>query len=195
MAQPTSTTDRREQLVQAAITVLRERGVAACTARTVAAASPLTKSSLHYYFDDVDEVVDIAMARLMQDFIGRIQTAASAAADPVTALWSAAETYLRLGGSHPGRIPLLWFEYQVVAVRSGRTATVREITEQGAVVWEQLVAATGVDRAVGKSRALYAALIGSVVEQSLDPRPVPDVLEEIAAAFALPAPSDLGTAS
>lgn len=181
-----SAIDRKEQLVAAATKVLKERGVAACTARTIADASPLTKSSVHYYFEDVDELVDVAMSRLMDEFVERISAAAASAADPVTALWAAAETYLELGTSVPGRIPLLWFEYQVAAVRRGRIDVVKQIIEHGAAMWEQLVTATGVADAPARGRALFAALIGSIIEQSYEPRPVGDVLAEIADALSIP---------
>jgi AcrR family transcriptional regulator len=185
-----SAIDRKEQLVAAATKVLMERGVAACTARTIADASPLSKSSVHYYFDDVDELVDVAMTRLMDEFIDRIEEAASAAADPVAALWAAAKTYLELGTSHPGRIPLLWFEYQVAAVRRGRIDVLKAIIEHGATMWERFVTATGVADATARGRALFAALIGSIVEQSYEPRPVSDVLDEIADALSIPRTSE-----
>jgi DNA-binding transcriptional regulator YbjK len=45
---------------EAVLTVLARDGLAGCTARAVAEASPLTKSALHYYFSDMDKIIDQA---------------------------------------------------------------------------------------------------------------------------------------
>lgn len=84
------------------MTVLRRGGLGACTAPAIADASPLTKSALHYYFADTDEIVDVAFRRLMEQFLERVQDAAAAAPDPLSTLWAATETYLRLGSGPPG---------------------------------------------------------------------------------------------
>ena len=49
---------KRQQIVEAARRVLAEQGLAACSVRAIADASPLTKSAIHYYFADINELVD-----------------------------------------------------------------------------------------------------------------------------------------
>lgn len=179
---------RREELVKAAVEVLRIEGVAACTARAIADASPLTKSALHYYFDDVAAIVDLAFARLMDQFFDRVDKAAADATDPVDALWAAAATYLRLGADRPDghRVPMLWFDYHVWAMRRGDVATAARITERTAELFAQLVEATGVSDPGPKADALFSALIGTVVRHSLDHRPAEAVLDQLAVAAGLP---------
>jgi len=188
----TSRAEKREQIVQAAVEVLRTEGVAACTARRIADASPLTKSSLHYYFEDVQQVVDLAMARLMNEYIARISGAAAAASDPLAAFWAAVETFLVLGTSHPRRIPMLWFEYVITAVRRGRTELIRQIIVTGREVFEELVAATGADDPGPRARVVVAVLAGVVYEQSIRPRDLGEVLEDLSTAIGIPLPEREG---
>jgi DNA-binding transcriptional regulator YbjK len=55
--------DKQRQIIEAARRVLARDGLAGCTARAVARASPLTKSAMHYYFRDIDDVVDQAVVQ------------------------------------------------------------------------------------------------------------------------------------
>lgn len=183
---------RREAIVTAAVEVLRTQGVAACTVRAIASVGPLTKSSLHYYFDDVDEIVDLAFRRLMEQFIDRVEKAAGDAADPTDALWSAAATYLRLGADRPDsrRVPMLWFDYQVASTRRGDTTTALALTERARSLFARLVAATGATDAVARGGALFAALAGTLAFETMavEPRPTEEALAELAIALQLPAP-------
>ncbi|MCC6435551.1 MAG: TetR family transcriptional regulator [Acidimicrobiales bacterium] len=179
---------RREELIRAAMTVLRRGGLGACTARAIADASPLTKSALHYYFADTDEIVDVAFRRLMEQFLERVQDAAAAAPDPLSALWAATETYLRLGSDRPDRVPMFWFEMQTMAVREHRAETVTELTVRAERFFTNLVAATGMPNAEALGSTWISALVGFVVRQAMLPRPPGELLEELSAAMAVPLP-------
>ncbi|MCP3856698.1 MAG: TetR family transcriptional regulator [Actinomycetia bacterium] len=179
---------KRQALVDAAIHVLWHDGVEACTARAIADASPLTKSALHYYFDDVDEILDLAFRHLMDEYISRFQKAAIDAPDPVTALWGAVEQYVAHGAERPGRAPLLWFDYHVHSLRRGETATAAELTLRTQRFFEELVEATGVANGTERGRVLFAALIGQVVVGSLEPRDLDASVAELGASLGLPSP-------
>jgi len=179
---------RREELIRAAMAVLRRNGLQACTARAIAEASPLTKSALHYYFADTNEIVDVAFRRLMEQFLQRVQDAAAAAPDPLAALWAATETYLRLGSDRPDRVPMFWFEMQTAAVREHRLETVTELTVRAERFFSNLVAATGMPNADAVGATWIATLVGFVVRQAMLPRPVPELLDELSAAMAVPLP-------
>jgi AcrR family transcriptional regulator len=179
---------RREELIRAAMQVLRTGGMAACTARAIADASPLTKSALHYYFADTSEIIDVAFRRLMEQFLERVQDAAAVAPDPLSALWAATETYLRLGADRPDRVPMFWFEMQTVAVREHRAETVTELSLRAERFFTNLVAATGMPNAEALGSAWLSALVGAIVRLAMLPRPVDRLLEELSAAFAVPLP-------
>lgn len=172
----------------AAAEVLRTQGVAACTARAIAQASPLTKSALHYYFEDIDEVVDLAFRRLMEQYLARIEKAAADAGGPVEALWAATEAYLRFGADRPtGRAPMLWFEYRVASARRGDSRTVNELSDRAEAVFARLVEATGVPHAAARGGALFAALGGSLARDQLrDDADRRALLDQLAVALDLP---------
>jgi AcrR family transcriptional regulator len=189
-ARPTAD-ERRDAIVDAAAEVLRTQGVAACTARSIAAASPLTKSAIHYYFSDVDEIVDAAFRRLMEAYLARIERAAADAAAPL-AWWQAAHAYLTYGvdrGDRSDRVPLLWFDYQVTRARHGRTGTSAELTDRTVALFHRLVADAGVDDAAARAEALFSALVGQIVRASMHAVDVDAVLGELATALGLPAPA------
>jgi DNA-binding transcriptional regulator YbjK len=180
---------RRDSIVDAAVTVLRSAGVAACTARSIAAASPLTKSAIHYYFSDVDEIVDEAFRRLMEAYLARIDHAAAEVDDPATAWWAAARAYLTYGMDRGGdRVPLLWFDYQVARSRRGDTTTSTELTDRTVALFHDLVARTGVTDPRARADVLFSALVGQIVRASMHPLDVDGTLRELASALGLPAP-------
>ncbi len=182
---------KREALVEAAARVLRRDGLGGCTARAIAEESPLTKSALHYYFDDVDEIVDLAFRRLMDDYFARIEAAAEAESDPVQALWSAARAYLRLGGERPGKAPLLWFEVHLEASRRGELRSVREITDRGLAYFTRLSRRAGAEEPERRASTFFASLIGALVRQSAHALDTEAFLRDAALAMALPAPRPL----
>ncbi|MCP5027480.1 MAG: TetR family transcriptional regulator [Actinomycetia bacterium] len=179
---------KRQALVDAAIHVLWHEGVEACTARAIADASPLTKSALHYYFDDVDEILDLAFRHLMDEYMSRFQKAAIDAPDPVGAVWAAIDQYLTHGAERPGRAPLLWFDYHVHSLRRGETVMAAELTLRSQRFFEELVAATGVENGTQRGRILFSALIGQVVVGSLEPRSSAEDIADLAASLGLPLP-------
>jgi len=54
---------RRSLIVDAAVDTLRREGIAGCTVRAIAATTPLTKGTIHYYVSDVREIVNAAYLR------------------------------------------------------------------------------------------------------------------------------------
>src|SRR5690348_7536488 len=84
---------KRAQIIDAAKEVLATQGLAACTARAVADASPLTKSAIHYYFHDIDEIVDEAMAGHVDAMLTNLRHVADQA-EPDERLWRVVEAYL-----------------------------------------------------------------------------------------------------
>ena len=186
---------RRRAIIEAAAEVLRTRGLSACTARSIAGAGPLTKSALHYYFDDIDEVIDLAFRSLMDSFYERLAAIAAEALTAQEALWSTARAYLHLGTDRPGsgghRVPMLWFEMQVAATRAGNLDTVRAITERVLQLFVHLVADTGTARPTQTGTALMNALIGIVVRADMDEIDLDAELCAVAALLGLfpPAPA------
>jgi AcrR family transcriptional regulator len=107
---------RQQQIIDAARDVLAREGLAGCTARSVADASPLTKSAVHYYFRDSEEIIDRAMSAHLDAMLASLRQVAAAEADPVRRLWRVVDAYLDVfaGNPHAAR---LWFEYWIALSR------------------------------------------------------------------------------
>jgi AcrR family transcriptional regulator len=110
---------RRGEIVDAAADVLRTSGVAAATVRGIAERAGLSKGAVHYYFDDAQELVELAFAQLAHTFHEHIRREAGTLDDPQQALWHAIVSYVTPWDAHSS-MTLLWCEYYVASVRAGR---------------------------------------------------------------------------
>ncbi len=161
---------RREHIIEATMRVLRSRGLAGCTSRAIAESGGLSKSALHYYFRDTEEIVEVAFRRLMGRFFERVKAAADSASEPLAALRAAASTYLHLGSSrHSSQVPMLWFEVQLAASRCGDTATVHELTERMIGLFGELVGGCGAPDPVDRARILLGSLVGILARDAMSP--------------------------
>src|SRR5262245_36841421 len=109
---------RRALIVQAAVETLKREGIAGCTVRAIADATPFTKGTIHYYFGDVREIVNTAYLQLTNDYVASVDAVAGEAGRPTTAFWRAVGSYVEGFRGHR-RMGLLWFEYSSWAVRNG----------------------------------------------------------------------------
>ena len=169
---------KREQIIDAAKQVLARDGLGACTARAVADASPLTKSAVHYYFDDIHQIVDIAMREHVTTMLAGLRRAAEGESDPAEKLWAVVDAYLATFAAQPNAA-FLWFEYWIDAGRrnsadaiAGTVADIRELLGE-------LVAQLPVDDLVVTTDALLSWLLGTVVQQQVRPRPRAQLRSEL----------------
>jgi AcrR family transcriptional regulator len=166
---------KRAQIVEAAKEVLATQGLAACTARSVADASPLTKSAIHYYFHDVDEIVDEAMAAHVDAMLVNLRRAAESASGE--RLWRVVEAYLETFAAQP-HAAFLWFEYWVAASRrSSLDAAAGMLDKVHALLVEVLT--PGPD-AEATAHQILSWLLGTIVQQHVRPRPPEDLRQELA---------------
>ena len=187
---------KRKQIILAASRVMVREGVAACTARSVSAASGLSTSAIHYYFNDTDEILDQAFRSVMERFLTNIARAAEVHDNPVRALWAAAHAYfewtsdsIRAIDEHGIRhAPMLWFEFQAQSLRSGNIATVQELSDRGASFFHELLARCGLESPQIRGETLYCALLGAAVRNSLAPRPTSEWVASLFSALSLPLP-------
>jgi AcrR family transcriptional regulator len=160
--------DKQQQIVEAAMTALAAQGLKGCTAREIAAAAPLTKSAIHYYFADMDDLIDRAMTGHVAGFDAALRAAGTEAGDPVTAFWKTIEAYLATFRDRP-HVTYLWFEYWIDTARKGRTAAVRQMHDQITRLLAERLHAAGSPHPDTTAKALFTYLLGAVVEQSVDP--------------------------
>jgi DNA-binding transcriptional regulator YbjK len=158
--------DKQRQIVEAAMRVLATRGLAACTAREVAAAGPLTKSAIHYYFADMDVLVDRAMAQHVANFEAGLRAGATATTDPLDAFWKVVEAYLATFRDQP-HVTHLWFEYWIDASRKGRTDAVDAQNARITALLEERLRAAGAPDPAGSGRAIFVYLLGAILDRPL----------------------------
>ncbi|MEV6850124.1 TetR family transcriptional regulator [Actinoplanes sp. NPDC051411] len=176
---------KREQIVEAARKVLATEGLAACSVRAVADASPLTKSAIHYYFADLNELVDAAMAGHIEAFLTRVRAAAARGSDPAERFWAAIEAYLGTFDENPAAA-LLWYDYWIDAARKGRLEPVDRMNREVVAMLTELLEAVPVPGAAVRAEAVFSALLGLVVQQSVRRRPPEEIRELIRLGAGLP---------
>jgi AcrR family transcriptional regulator len=160
---------KREQIIEAAKQVLARDGLAACTARAVADASPLTKSAVHYYFDDIRQIIDLAMREHVSAMVAGLRQAADRESEPEDKLWAVVETYQATFAAQPNAA-YLWFEYWIDAGRRRSGEAVAATMQDMRALLAELVAQLPVDDAEATAHALLSWLLGSIVQQQIQPR-------------------------
>ncbi len=187
---------KRKKIISAAGRVMVRDGIAACTARSVSAESGMSTSAMHYYFTDIDEILDLAFRGVMESFLDHIERAAEQHDNPVRALWAAANAYfarssdsIRATGDHGEQhAPMIWFEFHAQSLRTGNIATVQELSDRGSDFFQKLLERCEIDSPQHKAETLYCALLGAAVRDSLSRRPTSEWVASLFAALALPLP-------
>ncbi|MTD57892.1 TetR/AcrR family transcriptional regulator [Amycolatopsis pithecellobii] len=169
---------KQEQIVDAARRVLVRDGLAGCTVRAVADASPLTKSAVHYYFSDIDLLIDRAMAALVTDFLAELRTVATKHDDPQERLWAVLEAYLETFGNNPNAA-FAWFEYWVAVGRAEHAPAAEVMLRSSIELLTDLLSDLNIDDPRARARALQSYLLGAIVQQSVRRRPFATLREEI----------------
>jgi AcrR family transcriptional regulator len=160
---------KRDQIIEAAKVVLAREGVAACTARAVADASPLTKSAIHYYFNDINEIVDQAVLAHVDAMLVGLRENAGRAADPRERLWAVLSAYLATFADQP-HAAFLWFEYWVSAGRRDSLGTAGQMLGNVHALLLDLLGDLVEGDADETAHALLSWLLGTVVQQHVRPR-------------------------
>lgn len=162
--------EKQQQIVEATREVLARDGLAGCTARAVADASPLTKSAVHYYFHDINEIVDQAMDAHLAVLLDTLRHVAASERDPARRLWHVIDAYLATFTDKP-RAAHLWFEYWIALSRRGATDPVRRNLSAIRELLHELLLAAHHPNPHAAADTVLSWLLGAVVQQDIDPRP------------------------
>ena len=160
--------DRRSEIIEAAIRQLNGAGLSGFSARSVAAAGGLPKSAVHYYFADMNELLDEAEAEIARRYFSRVKAAAEARMDPLERFWHAVDVYYRPFGDNL-TMTSQWLEYWIDATRRGRGASVERIQGEFTMLFALLLEPLGVSNAAGRARALTSYFIGALMRQMTSP--------------------------
>lgn len=173
---------RRDEIVAAAVHVLLDQGVHGCTVRAIAGRAGVSKGVVHYYFADIDEVVDMAMAHATRAWIAWLQAAGEeGAAGPVDSFWRVVRASMEPFARGDRMIMPLWLEYWSARTRAGRVQPLREV--QGLLVGyiSELLEAAGVGDAERRAEAVTGFLFGVAMQQALGPVESAGVMAQVAA--------------
>jgi len=171
---------KQEQIVEAARVVLARDGLAGCTVRAIAEAGPLTKSAIHYYFADINLLIDRAMAAHVNAFLDTMRGVAARHDDPETRLWAVLEAYLNTFVDN-ANVAFLWFEYWIAVTRSDNPDAIEAMLRSATELLTELIADLDVDDPRAKARALLSYLLGAIMQQRVRRRPFATLREEIRA--------------
>ena len=169
---------RRRELVEAAQRVLRRDGIKGCSSRAIAKESGLNNGLIHYYFKTVDAVVDAAMGEMVDEIVASINAAAEGHEDPAHRFWSVIEAHLdAFGGSREQTV--LWMDYWVDAVRSGRTEVIGRIDDAVVGAVTDALEEAEVPEARARGRAICGYVVGAAIRRVIRPQNKRQLREEI----------------
>jgi AcrR family transcriptional regulator len=169
---------KQDQIVAAAQAVLLRDGLAGCTVRSIAAEGPLTKSAIHYYFDDLDVLIDRAMAAHINEFLTALRTVADKHEDPRVRLFEVLRSFLD-AFSQRATSAFRWFEYWIAASRADHPKAIEVMLRSMTELLTELLAAIGGDDPRARARALLSYLLGTIVQQQVRKRPFTTLRAEI----------------
>lgn len=155
--------ERREQLLDAAVEVMRAGGVAAATTRAVAERAGLPQGAFHYCFRSKDELFAALLERELDASLGKAWEAVAQADDLESGIAGALRAILDRVRSDP-EYHLLTAELTDVAARTPDLAHVAAREHQGYVEQaEQMVRgwAGSADAALAEPRVVAEALVAA----------------------------------
>jgi len=161
----------RQRIIEAAANLIGREGLRACTLRAVAEESGLKKSTVHYYFDDANELVDLSVTELLE----RLARSASESLDDIPDAPGSLSFLVRLfmgrGDPPPFRDGALWPEYSAHALKRDAHAQLDRGLETVRVVFEAALrkADFGEEEARARSASVHDYLLGAMVRNMVQP--------------------------
>ncbi|MGI8626366.1 MAG: TetR/AcrR family transcriptional regulator [Geodermatophilaceae bacterium] len=135
--------ERREAIVDAALSIMVRKGMAATTVRDVAHQMGTSSGLVHHYFESMDDLLAAAFDRAAGRDLDATRAAMTQGAGPVERLSIFFATYVRAEQDWAFQ---LWLDAWAEAARR---PAVRETSQRLNVAWQQLLAETiraGVER-------------------------------------------------
>ncbi|WP_137924081.1 TetR/AcrR family transcriptional regulator [Cupriavidus sp. 2SB] len=145
---------QRDRLIDAAVTLFAQHGIAATSTKAIAAEAGVTPALVHYYFRDREALLDAVFDERLQPLIGHVfGTLQSGPSDPVARIQSLAEQLIRTASATPW-FPGLW---------------IREIVGTDGQLRERLLQRVAVQRAELIAGPIAAAHARGLLNSGLEP--------------------------
>jgi AcrR family transcriptional regulator len=186
-ARPTWTPNQvaaRERIIEAAADLIGRHGLAMCTIRGVAEESGLKKSTVLYYFDDANELVDLSVAELFGRFAAQAAEAVHQTIGAAAALEFLVRLFMgRADTPPPFRDGGLWPEYVAHALKRDAHQRIHEELETFRAVFELALQRSDLDeeQVRGRSGAAHDLLLGAMVRNMVRPIPPAEIAHAVSA--------------
>jgi AcrR family transcriptional regulator len=176
----------RDKIIAAAADLIAEHGLSACTIRAVAERSGMTKSTVHYYFDDANELVDLSVAEIFQRMARYARESVIAAGDSVAGLEFLVRLFLGRAKTPPDvkfRESMLWPAYTAHAWKRGAAAGILQNLEALRCVFELAMDQAGLtgSNATTSANSVHNYLLGAMIRNMIDPVPRDEVASAVSA--------------
>ena len=176
----------RRQIIEAAADLVGEHGLSACTFRSVATRSGVTKSTVHYYFDDANELMDLSVAEVFQRVARFARESVLGAPDASAALEFLVRLFMgreKLPTAFKFRESMLWPGYTAHAWKRGaQDCILRGLETLRTVVLLALERSPmSAADAVGRSISVHNYLTGAMVRNMVEPLDRAEVARAIGA--------------
>lgn len=169
---------KRGDIVAAAQRILLRDGPAQCTTRAVARESGLNQGLIYYYFGSMEEIVEVAMGAFADDLVAAIDDAGPPTGSAKDRYWALFDAYFGIFAEQPG-LATAWFEYWIVATRSGRTDALAHVQDTVVKHLERVLAETGVDDVEVRARLAMSYILGVLIRSWARPNDLAGVRAEI----------------
>lgn len=173
----------RRRIIEGAADLIARDGVRACTIRAVADEIGLKKSTVHSYFDDANELVDLSVTELLGRVASRAAAVIDELPDPAEALSFLVRLFMGRGGPPPFRNGELWAEYTAHAWKRGAAEPIFRALETVRAVFELALAKSGMNArdAAERSASVHNYLVGAMVRNMVHPIPRDELARAVSA--------------
>jgi AcrR family transcriptional regulator len=177
----------RARIAEAAATLVARDGIAACTVRAVADEASLTKSTVHNYVRDANELVDLAVRAFMDRLAGQASDRIRQLPEGPDSLFLLVRIFINReerGVELEDRT--LWAAYTAHAYRRGAHVELVACFEIFSGLFETALERCDVDAARERGRSIYHYLLGATQRHMVQPLRGEEIALAISALSSLP---------
>lgn len=135
---PDRVRERRERLVNAAITVFMEKGFHNATVRDIGRTANMTQGTIYNYVRSKDDILYMVCDRIVAEYNDQTRKALESSHDPVERVRSAVRAISQVMYRHRGEILLIYQDSHLLDARSRRVILAR--VEEFIGMFERIVA-------------------------------------------------------
>ena len=176
----------RHKIITAAADLIAEHGLSACTIRAVADRSGLTKSTVHYYFDDSNELVDLSVNEILRRMASHGRDRVLAADNGAAALEFLVRLFLGRGETPPDvkfRESMLWPAYTAHAWKRGAKESILQGLETLRAVFQLALERSDIpsEEVAERANSVHNYLLGAMIRNMIEPMDREEVARAVTA--------------